>query len=97
MIQLWSDFAGQLAAAHGEEFVRDFCATLLDEQRAEEEVAFTQQQKIAAASQRLENCWMEGLGQCHMSLDPEVYFSLGSEGRARDLERQKLYSRIQTR
>ena len=74
MIQVWSDFASQLAAAHGEGFVRDFCKTLLDEQRAEEEMAFKQQQKIAAATERLENCYMEGLGQCHMRVDPEVYF-----------------------
>lgn len=73
-IQVWSDFASQLAAAHGEEFVRDFCATLLDEQRAEEEVAFTSQQRIAAATERIEEHWMDGLGECHMRLDPEVYF-----------------------
>ena len=73
-IQVWSDFARDLAAAHGEEFVRDFCATLLDEQRAEEELAFGKQQRIAAATQRLEEHWMDGLGECHMRVDPEVYF-----------------------
>jgi hypothetical protein len=81
-IQVWSDFARQLAAAHGEEFVRDFCATLLDEQRAEEEVAFKSQQEIAAASERLDRAWMDGLGECHMSLDPEVYWHwVRKEGR----------------
>ena len=71
---VWDQFARDLAAVHGEDFVQDFCASLLDERRAEEEVAFTAQQKVAAATQRLENCWMEGLGECHMRLDPEVYF-----------------------
>jgi hypothetical protein len=81
-IQVWNDFAVQLAAAHGEEFVRDFCRTLLDERRAEEEVAFKQQQEIAAATQRLENCYFDGLGECHMRVDPEVYFHwIRKEGR----------------
>jgi len=81
-IQIWSDFAAQLAAAHGEEFVRDFCKTLLDEQRAEEEVAFKQQQQIAAATERLDQAWMDGLGECHMSLDPEVFWHwVRKEGR----------------
>jgi hypothetical protein len=81
-IQVWSDFASQLAAAHGEEFVRDFCRTILDEQRAEEELAFGKQQRIAAATQRLEEHWMDGFGECHMRVDPEVYFSwVRKEGR----------------
>jgi hypothetical protein len=77
-IQEWDQFARQLAAAHGEEFVRDFCATLLDEQRAEEEVAFQQQQKIAAeideATRRLENTWHDGLGHCFLRVDSTAYW-----------------------
>ena len=81
-IQIWSDFAAQLAAAHGEGFVRDFCKTILDEQRAEEEVAYKSQQRIAAATERLEQSWMDVLGECHMRVDPEVYFHwVRKEGR----------------
>ena len=73
-VVVWDQFARQLAASHGEEFVRDFCATLLDEQRAEEEVAFKQQQKIAAASEHLENVYMDGIGECHMRVDLTAYW-----------------------
>jgi hypothetical protein len=73
-VLIWDQFARQLAAAHGEGFVRDFCKTLLDEQRAEEEVAHASQQRIAAASERLENCFIDGIGECHMRVDADVYF-----------------------
>jgi hypothetical protein len=81
-IQVWSDFAWQLAAARGEEFVRDFCRTLADEQRAEEEMAFSRQQRVAAASAAIDSAWLDGLGECHMRLDPEVFFHwVKKEGR----------------
>jgi hypothetical protein len=73
-VLVWDQFARQLAAARGEEWVRDFCRTLADEQRAEEEVAFASQQRIAAATQRIEHSWFDGLGECHMRIDPEVYY-----------------------
>jgi hypothetical protein len=73
-VLVWDQFARDLAAARGEEFVRDFCATLVDEQRAEEEVAFASQQRIAATTQLFDNIFMEGLGELHMRVDPEVYF-----------------------
>jgi len=78
----WETFAASLAAAHGEGFVADFCKSILDEQRAEEEMAYASQRRIAAASQRLEECWFDGLGACHMRLDPEVYWHwIRKEGR----------------
>lgn len=81
-VLIWDQFARDLARARGEAFVRDFCQTLVDEQRAEEEVAFASQQRIAAATQRLENSWFDGLGECHMRLDPEVFFHwVRKEGR----------------
>ncbi len=81
-VLVWDQFARDLAAARGEEWVRDFYRTLTDEQRAEEEVAFASQQRIAAATQRLDNKFMDGLGECHMRVDPEVYFHwVRKEGR----------------
>ncbi|HET9374322.1 MAG TPA: hypothetical protein VFO40_05085 [Chthoniobacterales bacterium] len=82
MIQGWEQFARQLAEVHGEAFVQDFCRTLSDEARAEEELAFARQREIAAASERLDAAWFDGLGECHMSLDPEVFFHwIRKEGR----------------
>ena len=77
-IQIWGDFARDLAATRGEEFVKDFCATLADEHRAEQEVAFSHQQKVAAeieaASNRLENIFSDGIGECHMRVDTTAYW-----------------------
>jgi hypothetical protein len=70
----WEQFACDLAQAHGEEFVRDFVRTLTDEVRAEEEITFAQQRKIAAATARLDECYLDGLGECHMRVDPEVFW-----------------------
>jgi len=74
MVTGWEDFATSLAAAHGEGFVDDFCKSILDERRAEEEMAFAKQKRIAAATQRLEECWFDGLGECHMRIDADVYW-----------------------
>jgi hypothetical protein len=74
MICEWESFAADLAKVHGWGFVRDFCRTLLDEHRAEEELAFSRQREIAAASAALEAAYFDGLGECHMRLDPEVFF-----------------------
>jgi hypothetical protein len=77
-VVIWDQFARDLAAAHGEEFVKDFCETILDEKRAEEEVAFQNQKRIAAeidaATRRLENTWKDGLGECHMRVDTTAYW-----------------------
>jgi predicted dithiol-disulfide oxidoreductase (DUF899 family) len=82
MILGWEQFAADLAAAHGEEFVRDFCRTLTDEQRAEEEITFAAQRQIASATERLENCFIDGLGELHMRVDAEVFFHwIKKEGR----------------
>jgi hypothetical protein len=83
MIPEWQGFADSLTQAFGAEFVEDFVKTLQDQKRAEEEIAFSSQRRIAAASERLEYAWMDGLGECHMRLDPEVYFHwVRKEGRA---------------
>jgi len=77
----WEQFAADLARARGEEFVRDFCRTLTDEQRAEEELAFASQRRIAAASQCL-GAIMDGFGELHMRVDPMVFFHwIKKEGR----------------
>ena len=74
--------AESLTEAFGAEFVEDFCRTLQDSQRVEEELAFSSQKRIAAATERLEKCWMEGLGECHMRLDPTVFWHwVRKEGR----------------
>jgi hypothetical protein len=74
MILGWEQFAADLAAARGEEFVRDFVRTLTDEQRAEEEVAFASQRRIAAATEDLDECFVDGLGECHMRVDLTAYW-----------------------
>jgi hypothetical protein len=74
MICEWGQFASDLAQAHGWDFVRNFCKTLTDEHRAEEEMAYSRQREIAAASERLDSAFFDGLGECHMRVDPEVFF-----------------------
>src|SRR4029077_10833159 len=70
----WEQFAASLAAAYGDGWLRDFCSTLTDEHRAEEELAFASQQRIAAATQRLDHSFMDGLGELHMRVDAEVFW-----------------------
>jgi hypothetical protein len=65
----WEQFASDLAAVHGEGFVRDFCKTIVDERRAEEELAFERQRRIAAATQSIDNHFVDGLGECTMRID----------------------------
>lgn len=74
MVTGWEEFSASLEAAYGPDFVKDFIDTLRDEQRAEEELTFAKQKRIAAATQALEKEWIDGLGELHMSLDPEVYY-----------------------
>ena len=74
MINEWSSFAQDLEKAHGADFVRDLCETFTNAQRAEEEMTFARQKRIAQASEKLEQSWLEGFGECHMSVDPEAFF-----------------------
>jgi hypothetical protein len=74
MVNGWETLAASLTESFGAEFVEDFIRTIQDERRAEEELAFSSQRRIAAATQRLEQCWFDGLGECHMRLDPEVFW-----------------------
>jgi hypothetical protein len=74
MITGWEDFARDMAAVHGEAFLADFCRSILDEEQAKNEMAYDSQQRVAAASAQLDNCWADGLGELHMRLDPAVYF-----------------------
>jgi hypothetical protein len=71
----WERFAADMAAVHGEEFVRDFCKSITDEIEAEREVTYAQQRKIAAATARLDEAYLDGLGECHMRVDPEVFWN----------------------
>jgi hypothetical protein len=70
----WEQFARDLAATYGEGWLRDFCATITDEQRAEEELAFASQKRIAAATQKLDEHFVEGLGECTMRIDLTAYW-----------------------
>ena len=82
MIQPWESFARDLAAARGEGFVREFCANLLDEVRAEETMAYVNQRKIATATQRIDQAFVDGIGECHFRIDPTVFFHwVRKEGR----------------
>ena len=77
MINEWQSFAADLERAHGADFVRDLCRTFTDYQRAEEEMTFARQRRIAEANAKLEQSWMEGFGECHFSIDSEVFFHWG--------------------
>ena len=82
MITGWETLAEGLTATFGSDFVADFVQTLRDEQRASAELTFSKQREIAAATARLEECWLDGLGECHMRVDPEVFFHwVRKEGR----------------
>ena len=70
----WETFAEDLTKEFGPDFVRGFCESILNEEEAKRELAFSSQRRIAAASERLDNCWVDGLGECHMRLDADVYF-----------------------
>jgi hypothetical protein len=74
VIQLWESFARDLAAARGETFVKEFCESLLDERRAEETNACVSQRRIAAATERLDNAFVDGLGECTMRVDLTVFW-----------------------
>jgi hypothetical protein len=74
VINEWQSFAQDLERAHGADFVRDLCETFTNHQRAEEEMTFARQRRIAEANARLEQSWFDGVGVHHMSLDPEVFF-----------------------
>jgi len=70
----WEQFSADLARVHGEGFLNDFCKSILDEHEAEKEMIYARQQRIAAATERLEECWLDGMGECHMRLDADVYW-----------------------
>jgi hypothetical protein len=74
MINEWQSFAADLERAHGADFVRELCDSFTNQQRAEEEMTFARQKRIAEANARLEQSWMEGFGEQHMSIDAEVFF-----------------------
>ena len=75
----WEGFVGDLTKAFGEEFVADFCRTLTDEVRAEQEMVHAQvegrQRRIAEATSRLEQSYFDGLGEMHMRVDADVFFN----------------------
>jgi len=78
----WEGMAQSLTESFGQEFVEDFCQTICDEQRAKAELIYSSQRRIAVATQALESHWMDGLGEVHMRLDPEVFFHwVRKEGR----------------
>jgi len=70
----WETFARDMVAVHGEEFVRGFCESILDELEAERELAYAKQQRIAAATQELEQIFLDGIGECHMRVDLSAYW-----------------------
>jgi hypothetical protein len=54
--------------------VKEFCETILDEQRAEETQAFVSQRKIAAATRRIDQAFVDGVGECHMRVDLTAFW-----------------------
>ena len=75
----WENFVGDLTEAFGQDFVADFCKTLTDEVKAEQEVMHThvqgRQRRIAEATSRLEQSYFDGLGEMHMRVDSDVFFN----------------------
>jgi hypothetical protein len=74
MINEWQGFAQDLERAYGADFVRDLCATFTNYQRAEEEMAFARQKRIAELNAVKEQSWLNGFGELQMQVDPEAYF-----------------------
>lgn len=70
----WEQFAHDLSAAFGSDFVRDFAKSITDEIEAERELAFASQQRIAKATQELDEIFVDGLGECHMRVDLTAYW-----------------------
>lgn len=78
----WEEFARGLSEAFGEDALADFRQTLTDNARFEEKLIRARQKRIKAAADRIETAWLDGLGECHMSLDPDVFFHwVRKEGR----------------
>lgn len=78
----WEDFSHDLAKQFGWDFVRDFAKSITNEVEAERELAFAKQRKIAAATARLDECYMDGLGECHMRVNEEIFWNwVHREGR----------------
>jgi hypothetical protein len=78
----WQEFACDLSKAFGEEVLADFCRTLTDNVAFEEKMIRARQKRIKAAADRLDSAWLDGLGECHMSLDADVFFHwVRKEGR----------------
>jgi hypothetical protein len=73
----WHNFADDLTKVYGADFVRELCSDFCDYQRAEEEMTASRQRKIAEANARIERSWLEGFGECHFSIDSEVFFHWG--------------------
>ena len=75
----WEQFASDLTKSFGQGFVDDFARTLTDQVRAEQEVvhshATARQRRIAEATSRLEQRYMDGLGEMHMRVDADVFFN----------------------
>jgi hypothetical protein len=68
---LWSelvlDLGDEMAAAVKEELITGWNADAV--------LAATRQRQIAEASQRIEQCAIEGIGQKEMSIDADAYWS----------------------
>jgi len=70
----WEQFARDMVAVHGEEFVKGFCKSITDELEAERELVYAKQQRIAAATERLDEIFVDGLGECHMRVDLTAFW-----------------------
>jgi len=70
----WEDFARDLVAVHGEEFLRGFVKSITDELEAERELAFASQRRIAAATEQLDEVFLDGIGECHMRVDLTAFW-----------------------
>jgi hypothetical protein len=74
MLNEWQSFAEDLEKAHGADFVRDLCQTFTDQKRAEEEMTFARQRRIAEVNAVKEQSWLNGFGELQMQVEPEAFF-----------------------
>jgi hypothetical protein len=73
-VTTWDQFATDLSRAYGEGALNDFRQSLYDNEAFQEKMIRARQRRIKAASDRIGNAWVDGLGEQIMSIDADVYW-----------------------
>lgn len=77
-IQETDSLASTLIRSHGVDTAAEVIAELRAGWEQEKVLAAVRQRNIKAASDRLDNCAIEGVGQCTMRIDPIAYHYWGA-------------------